>query len=403
MNRLYLLSLLILAGVIAAGVLRPADAETPQADDKLVSIDASLSATFLRSEEEVSVPIHAVGQWGALGELRGRETVVLSDGSLLTGNVPRVSGRQVSLAHDVFDPVDIPRSVVRGVVLQRPASRLAFDRLLIRLARETFEHDTLLLENGDSLSGSLIEATAGPANDPQTTITIEVNGSPIEAPLERIAAVAYRTVANAASSKARFQMGLRKGDLLHVDSVSTVRSSVVLELASGVQLAAPADFLWPDVTYLSGNSAGTVSLVELPPLSYRHLPQLGWQLPLGRGTNVLGGRFRSGGSVHLAGIGMPSSSRVAFQLDGGYRTLAAELAVDGAAGLRGSVEFRVYGRKQGGSLEQLYRSETIRGGQPPVPIEVDVQDIALLVLLVDPADRGEELDYANWLNARLIE
>jgi hypothetical protein len=46
-------------------------------------------------------------------------------------------------------------------------------------------------------------------------------------------------------------------------------------------------------------------------------------------------------------------------------------------------------------------SEVIRGGDAPVPISVPLGDAKGLALVVDYADRGDELDHADWLDARL--
>jgi hypothetical protein len=45
----------------------------------------------------------------------------------------------------------------------------------------------------------------------------------------------------------------------------------------------------------------------------------------------------------------------------------------------------------------------IRGGQPPVPISVNIRSAKKLELIVDYADRADVLDHADWLNARLTK
>jgi hypothetical protein len=40
---------------------------------------------------------------------------------------------------------------------------------------------------------------------------------------------------------------------------------------------------------------------------------------------------------------------------------------------------------------------------PPTPISVDVRGGKRLSLIVDFAERGDELDHADWLNARLVQ
>ena len=197
-------------------------------------------------------------------------------------------------------------------------------------------------------------------------------------------------------------MGLRQGDLLHVAKVTAANRSVGLELAGGLKLTSDPRFLWEEVVYVHGDNRQVVALSALPPVSYKHIPLIGWETPLALNASAAGGRMRSGGGVIASGLGMPGSSRVAFALDGKVRRFQAELALDEEAGLRGSVRFRVFIRRGSGDFEQVFQSEVIRGGDPPVPLRVDLNEASLLVLIVDHADRGDELDYANWLHARLV-
>ena len=52
---------------------------------------------------------------------------------------------------------------------------------------------------------------------------------------------------------------------------------------------------------------------------------------------------------------------------------------------------------------QAYASDTIRGGAAPLPISVDLAGVKAITLAVEFADRGDELDHADWLSARLVE
>ena len=53
--------------------------------------------------------------------------------------------------------------------------------------------------------------------------------------------------------------------------------------------------------------------------------------------------------------------------------------------------------------EERYRSPIVRGGEAPLAISVDVSGAQRLSLVVDHADRGDQLDRADWLDARLIK
>jgi hypothetical protein len=76
----------------------------------------------------------------------------------------------------------------------------------------------------------------------------------------------------------------------------------------------------------------------------------------------------------------------------------AELGIDDSADGQGSVQFRVLV-----DGKEKFASPIVRGGDAPLPISVDIADAQKLELVVDYADRGDVLDHADWLNARLVQ
>ena len=97
---------------------------------------------------------------------------------------------------------------------------------------------------------------------------------------------------------------------------------------------------------------------------------------------------------------MHSASRITYQIDQKFRWFQAELAIDQAAGNRGSVIFRVFLQRDG-EWTSKYTSPVMRGTTRPLAIKLKVTQADAIALLVEFADRGDERDYANWLNARL--
>jgi hypothetical protein len=77
------------------------------------------------------------------------------------------------------------------------------------------------------------------------------------------------------------------------------------------------------------------------------------------------------------------------------------VAIDDSAGKRGSVAFGVYVLRDG-KWQPAYTSEVVRGGDSPQSVSVDLAGADAMTLVVDYADRGDELDHADWLNARLV-
>ena len=65
--------------------------------------------------------------------------------------------------------------------------------------------------------------------------------------------------------------------------------------------------------------------------------------------------------------------------------------------------FKVLLQDGAGQWSPAYESPIIRGADAPTPVSIDLKGAARLALIVEFADRGDELDHANWLNARLIK
>jgi hypothetical protein len=76
----------------------------------------------------------------------------------------------------------------------------------------------------------------------------------------------------------------------------------------------------------------------------------------------------------------------------------ALVGIDDSTAGGGSVIFRVLVDGQ-----ERFTSRTIRGGDAPMPVSVDLTGAKRLELIVDYADRADVLDHADWLDARLEE
>jgi hypothetical protein len=53
-------------------------------------------------------------------------------------------------------------------------------------------------------------------------------------------------------------------------------------------------------------------------------------------------------------------------------------------------------------MKEAYKSGIVRGGEAPQTVSVDLAGAQGITLTVDYADRGDELDRADWLDARLM-
>ncbi|MFO0867518.1 MAG: NPCBM/NEW2 domain-containing protein [Pirellulales bacterium] len=370
-------------------------------------------ATLILEMGGVEVPRAAetLIEWGLPPEPRTGPYVVGQRGTRLAVTDWRVAGDQITLETSWSEPVVSERRALAAVVLAAPTDPAAGERQLHDWLAGRNQRDQLFLRGGDTLAGQILGWAAGtttpeasPPENGNRKLRVELARGEVTVPEEGLAAVVWRTppttVVSAAAPAWRF--GLQDGSLLSVARWEQTGAQVRLELLERVTLTAPADDLWSQLVYVQTSAPQVMWLSDLEPTGYKHVPFLTRTWPLGRDENVLGTSLRSGGRRWLKGLGMHSTSRSAYRLGGNFQSFHAELALDDEAGSGGSVEFRVYIARDDGQWQSAYASPVVRGGDPPLPLNLDVTGVQQLALIVDAADQGDQRDYANWLNARLL-
>lgn len=374
-------------------------------------VDQNCNITFETGSARRVFAAEDIVSWGAQVDNEKGPQVVMADGGLLIVETLQIRGEHLEFETRYFGPSRLPLKFVRGVVFQPPADILVRDRLLHRVATADGQEDQLLLANGDALRGSLI---SGPddasAPDPfAAPLRLETGTRQIEVPRDRLTAVIFNPalVTVPKPQQTTLRIGLRDGTSLFAESVMPKQDRLQLILPGAIKLETypgldPAEF-FSDLTLLQTQSGRVTYLSDLQSIGYKHIPYLSIEWPYGVDQNVMGGRLRWNDRIYAKGIGMHSTSRLAYDLNGRYRWFAAELALDRQAGNSGSVEYRVYLQSADGSWNNAYSSTMIRGGDDPVHVKVKIAGASRMALIVDWADRADVLDHANWINARLIE
>jgi hypothetical protein len=143
----------------------------------------------------------------------------------------------------------------------------------------------------------------------------------------------------------------------------------------------------PDVAYLS----------ELAPVHARHDWRNAWR-EVGRDRSIGGHPLSAAGKVYLKGLGTHSGSDVLYETAGAFNRFSAQVALDDEVKPPRPVEavFEVWG-----DGKRLWKSEAVKSGQAPVPVDVDVTGVRLLTLKVLAGSDGPNSDHADWLEARL--
>jgi hypothetical protein len=291
-------------------------------------------------------------------------------------------------------PVKLPLDWVRGFVLVPARDESLRLRLLNRLRSRPADErqDVVLLTNGDSLTGQ-VKSLGG------NGLALEAaTGNELRVELSAIRGVSFNPelLAKPEATGERIVVSLVDGSRLTATRVDLEPSGLFR-----VRLAAGAEFDLPQAAVQSLRFLGgkVVYLSDLEPTRFEFTPWLELRWPWRRDLNVLGGPLKLRGESFAKGIGVHSKSELTYRLDGQYRRFQATAGIDDAANGAGSVTFHVLvdGRR-------VFDSKPVTGLSPALLVgPIDVTKAESLTLVVDFAEFGDVLAYANWCDAVLVK
>jgi hypothetical protein len=382
----------------------------------LVSVDSTSKLSFQSSDRTVSLPFNEFVRWGNPVPPKPQIMVVLADGGRLlaaaawAGGVPlRLDGESLVVLTDIWDEVRLPRSMVLGIVFDQrshPRDRAQLEGTIrdgSSAPPEATGADPVLLTNGDRVVGKLTALSGG-------SLELSTAAGVVKLPLSRVETVVlgnsrqpsprpmFGTKA-AVGRQSNVVVGASDGSVLKASRVVADDKTLSVELGENLRLSGGNV---KDVALLQSLGGAFVYLSDLEPVSYRHVPYLSLDWPYRRDRNVLGEPLTVAGRQYLKGLGMHSASRITYQLDGKFRRLEALAAIDDSTDKKGSVTFGIYVLRDG-QWKSVFTSDVMRGADVPQAVSVDVDGAQALTLTVDFADRGDELDHADWLDARLVK
>jgi hypothetical protein len=362
---------------------------------KLKSVDSQWNCEFTTANGSRRIPASSVVQWGQWPDAADGPQVLLANGGrIITAEIVSLDRDEIQLDSDLLETIRLPRSVVAGIVFHPPTDCSLGDKLTDRIVADTDGADRVILANHDELSGTFKRLS-------KNTLEFESAAGPLRIDVSRVDALLFNPKLRSSAKPRELSawLGFRDGSRILASAAVSAESKVNLSLFGGVNLTAPLDAIvalmpqgW-QITYLS----------DLAASSYRHIPYFDLTWNYRNDRSVGGSPMRADGRLHLKGIGMHSASRITYDLDQPYRRFEAELAIDDETSGQGSIIGRVLVDPGDGKWQMRYESPTVRGGLQPVSVGIDVTGAKRISLLVDFADRGDQQDHADWLDARLVK
>lgn len=388
-----LLSYLCLFAIFAGAPGRAAEPLTRLAggesfSGRVTGVDRQWRITIQTAGGPRSVPAGDLVRWGAPVEPPARTWVLLDDGGLVVADLLAVNAEHVEVDSDLLGTLKLPSRHVAAIVFRPPSAPADQDALVDRLIARPAT-DRLLLVNGDELRGA-IERVAG------DKARMRGDMGPIDVELRKLRGLSFgkRSDSPLSPTDLRVWIGLRDGSRLLARGLELADGKLRIDLAGSVTVQTTAD----ELIWLQPMGGRVVYLSDQPVSGYRHVPYLDLVWPYRVDRNVTGSRLSCRGQRYLKGLGVHSAARLTYQLTEPYDRFEAELGIDDVTSGGGSVRFRLFVNGQ-----QRYASDVIRGNQGPMPISVDIRGAKRLDLIVDYADRADQLDHADWLEARVTK
>ena len=365
----------------------------------LARIDESWNVTLQTETDQRTVAAGDLVRWGGRVDIQRGIVIVLADHGMIVADTLEIDADRLHATCPLWGELNLTLSNVNGVMFAPPTGSRPLDRLLDRMCTGQEKEPRVLLSNGDSIRGQ-------PVKLDELAATVRCLDRDTTLRTQQVWAVVFsaRPAAKPPRPSMVCRLGFRDGSVLPVMRATLAGERLRVTTVGGLSLSSQSYIdMRRETNLLQTLQSQVTYLSDLEPLGYRHQPFLTLTWPLGRNRNVRGGQLRALGVVYDKGLGMASASRVVYRLDGKFARFAAQLAIDNGAGQGGSVVYRVFVDAGQGKWLQAYASPTVRGGETPMPVSVDIRGAKNLALVVDYADRADQLDHANWLDARVVK
>ena len=318
-----------------------------------------------------------------------RSHVIFPEGDcLMRGVIAGSTETSLDVRSDALGKMAIPLESMLGLILAGQRSDSELDPIMDRVRREPRTSEVLWLANGDRLAGGFLGMD-------ENKITMQLGGKP--APVERAGVVALgfdpALVVYPLPNSDFLELTLKDGSRLGVTEARLDDSIILATTRFGQALKVSLN----EVVRVHVRSKSIVYLSEREPIRVSYVPYVGPIREIRVNRTVDGHYFQLAGQTFDRGLGMQSTTLVAYRLQPGDRRFQALVGVDERAGPLGSVVFRVLV-----DSNERFRTPPLTDHDSPKAIDVDVAGAKFVILATEFGDRGDVRDLADWVEARII-
>ena len=289
----------------------------------------------------------------------------------------------------LLPPVTLPLELCRGILMSVPASTAEQGRSFGQLLNHDEEVDLITLGNGDRIVGEFVSLQ-------DEHFTLDTSIGEVRTSVSQTRSLVFNPdlVSLPETPDAFAAMVLSDGSTVYLRSISSDGDLLIAESIGGFELSIPVTTLRTIRFY----DTSRVDLTKLTPAETNVVSYLTMTRPPQVNRNVIGGFLSLRGQLVPSGFGVVSGTTQTWPLDSEYKEFRATVGIDDAAQGAGSVVFKVL---VDGAV--VWESDQLTGKSAPIVIPpVNLSGANQLSLVVENADRGNVLDYADWCEPVLI-
>ncbi len=323
--------------------------------------------------EEESGVFEAGGfiMWGQLSVLPWQALILLSDGSVLTGEVLSWDATEVVLESRLWGRLTLPRNSVRGGLF-RPLAGAKGRIRQANMLSEARQLDRIWLEGGDWLEVEEVKLTRGA--DRSLVIDTRLRESEpmmLRVPVERVWGISQgrpKEGAVAAAGNTVWKWVFDDGSLLCVRSWERVEGKLEIELGAGVRLRSMPVTEAELGSRLRGVWTMPEGAVDLLTTEAVQEGQVSW---IGQGWTARqhqrpeGDGLQISGRVYPSGLGVVGGSTQVYSLPAGAQRLRFWVGLDDRSPVP-SAKVKVFVADRAGewSTKAIWGADLVRGDQP---------------------------------------
>jgi hypothetical protein len=322
----------------------------------------------------------------------------LVDGSRLVGSNYSTTQGKAALTNLSGQAIELPTRVIAAVRFKEQSDKIAAQWADIVAAPRAA--DVIVVRRDEA-----IDFQEGIVGDVAAeTVQFTLDGDRIDVKRPRVEGLLYFHRGGGELPKAVCQVVGHDGSRWQARQLALTDGRLEVTTPAGAKLVQPIeglqelDFSLGKLRYLS----------DLEPQSTEHTPYFGiegkklesdryYQPRMDRSFD--GGPLRLETATHEKGIALKSRTRLVYRLPGDFSRFEALAGIDAGVAPLGDVKLTIRGDN---AAQPLLEAE-IRGGDPPLPLSIDIQGQKRLEIEVDFGGGGDVGDYLNLCEARIIQ